>query len=86
MDDGLALKDEMFGLPLQLGGGGGIVGERVGVIEIIGGIPIVGVRVGGVVGGGVPPQSRISANALFVSLLSSIRPVESRLMPMYGEP
>jgi hypothetical protein len=73
IDDGDALKDAMFGVPLQPDGGGG------------NGVGGVGVKVG-VTGAGVPLQLRISANALFVSLLSFTVFVESKLMPMYGVP
>ncbi len=45
----------------------------------------VGVRVTEMTGVG-PLQSRASAKALFVSLLSAITLVESRLTPMYGVP
>jgi len=80
IEEGDALKDAMFGVPLHPDGGGG------------NGMPMVGVRVGGGVGvsvyqaTGPPRHARASAKALFVSLLSVITFVESRLMPMYGEP
>ena len=83
IDEGDALNDGMFGVPLQPGGGGGIVGVwvAVGVVVIGGGMTRVGVCVG-VMGNGKVPHRRASANALLVSLLSVIKLVESRLMPI----
>lgn len=66
IDDGDAVNDEMLGVPLQPADGG-IVGVRVTV---------------GVIGDGKVPHRRASANALLVSLLSVIKLVESRLMPI----
>lgn len=82
IDDGDALNEEIFGMPLQPAGGG-IVGVRVavGVVVIGGGIPIVVVRVG-VIGVAPPPHCRASAKALLISLLSVIKLVASRLIPM----